>query len=100
MGRWVSDVEENLYPKMDSSGMVMSLVPDGKPDAKFCVELGMAIMLDKPIISVVMPGRVIPERLKRVSDRIVTGDMKTKAGREELSRKLAEAMERIGDGEE
>jgi len=43
-------------------------------DIKFAVELGLMIMLDKPIIMVIQPNQVLPEKLRRVADDIVVHD--------------------------
>jgi hypothetical protein len=66
---------DDLLPKVQQSGICMSLVPKGPADVKYAVELGFMIMLDKPIISVVFPGAKVPEKLARVSDEIVEGDI-------------------------
>lgn len=87
--------KENVAPKMKESAYVMSLVP-GTPDVKFAVELGYAIMLDKPIIAVVAVGSTPPERLVRVADAILEGDITTEEGRISLVTRLNETMERLG----
>ncbi|MGH9001499.1 MAG: hypothetical protein ACRDYV_00055 [Acidimicrobiia bacterium] len=95
---WARDVREELLPKLTASAVVCSLVPrDGEPDPKFCVELGMSIMLDKPIIAVVTPGRKAPERLARVADRIIEADLDTAAGRDRLAASLNAAMRELRD---
>lgn len=68
-------VREELYPKVENSGVFLSLcpsTPDGKPDVKFCVELGAAIMYNKPILALHMKGAApIPDLLRKVSVRVV-----------------------------
>lgn len=56
---------------IEGSRLTVSLVPQGPADIKFAVELGLSIMLDKPIIAVVEPGQEIPGKLRAVADRIV-----------------------------
>lgn len=68
---WFAHVEDELIPMITNSAITISLVPTGKADIKFAVELGLCIMLDKPIIAVVTPGRRIPDHLRRVADEIV-----------------------------
>jgi hypothetical protein len=63
----------------------------GEPDVKFSVELGMSIMLDKPILAVVQPGAKVPDHLARVADLIVECDMNNPADQE----KLAEAIKKF-----
>jgi len=70
---WARRVLDELLPKIRGSKLTVSLIPDagGLDDVKFAVELGLSIMLDKPIILAVPSGRQIPDRLVRVADEIV-----------------------------
>ena len=82
-------VTEGLVPKVESSAIFVSICPGtDKLDAKFCVELGVAIMLDKPILAIVDPSQTIPEKLRRVAEMIVLADITTDEGR----RRIAEAI--------
>ena len=72
---WARHVREELVPKLRGSAASVSLIPRGDVDVKFAVELGMSIMLDKPIIAIVTPGTPIPDRLARVADVILEGDL-------------------------
>ena len=75
-------VMEGLVPKVADSAVCVSIVPQDKQyiDAKFCVELGVMIMLDKPIIALVQPGAEVPEKLRLVADQIVEADVRTQEG--------------------
>lgn len=77
--QFVKHTREDTAKKMASSAFVMSLVPD-EVDIKFAVELGLAIMLDKPLMFVLGPGTHIPEHLRRVADKIVVADIDTEEG--------------------
>jgi hypothetical protein len=74
--RFAREVREVLVPKVRGTQIVVSIVPltAAGVDAKFAVELGVAVMLDKPILAVVRPGLKIPEKLARVVDRFVEVD--------------------------
>lgn len=72
---WAQRVRTELVPKLRESALTVSLVPRGDSDVKFAVELGMSIMLDKPIIAVVAPGAKVPDKLVQVADLIVEGDV-------------------------
>jgi hypothetical protein len=89
--RFVEHARRTTVEGMARSAFVMSIVPSGEVDIKFAVELGLAIMLDKPILAVVMPGAAVPGRLRRVADELVVADIDTEAGR----RTLAEALARL-----
>lgn len=64
----------DLVPKLRGSVIGMALTPRGEPDVKFAVELGMMIMLDKPILLVVQPGQDVPRKLLAVADEVVEMD--------------------------
>lgn len=83
------EVREELIPKLDESAIVASIAPTGKPDVKYAVELGMSIMLDKPIVLIVKKGQKIPVRLGRVADKIIEVDFKDAANMQRLSEQLA-----------
>lgn len=68
---WLAKAQEELPPMIRGSACVMSLVPGGDPDAKFAVELGMSIMLDKPIIAIAEPGADLPKKLLAVADKVL-----------------------------
>jgi hypothetical protein len=77
------------FRMMDRSAMVMTLVPSGEPDVKFCVELGMAIMLGKPIVAVAASLADVPTRLRRAADAvIICYDPDTPVGREYMTARL------------
>lgn len=72
---WINFVIEEMVPKLSSSAMALSIVPDGDQwaagDVKYWVELGASIMMDKPIIALVMNDRPIPPKLELVADELV-----------------------------
>ncbi len=68
---YVTHVREKLIPKIDSAAFTMSLVPTGPTDVKFAIELGLSIMLGKPILLVVQPGTKVPWKLTKVADGVI-----------------------------
>lgn len=89
--RWAERVVNELVPMIDGSAATIGLVPRGPSDVKFALELGLSIMLDKPIIAVVTPGVKVPERLVRVADRIV----ETAGSPADTSARIAAALNEI-----
>lgn len=85
---------EHTVKAIASSAYVMSLVPTGDVDVKFAVELGLAIMLSKPIIALAQPGTKIPPGLRKVADAIIVADLDTETGKQQITRQLKEAMAR------
>jgi nucleoside 2-deoxyribosyltransferase len=93
---FVKHVREETVRGMTDSALVMSLVPPaGKADVKFAVELGFSIMLDKPIIAVMLPGAEIPAKLRLVADEIVTADIDTEQGQNEVQAALMRMTTRL-----
>lgn len=72
---WERQVREGLVPRLEESAVTVSIVPAGESDVKFAVELGLSIMLGKPIILVVRPGVRIPAKLVQVADQIIETDL-------------------------
>jgi len=99
--RYRLHIIEDLVPKIRDSAVTMSLCPrDNEPDVKYAVELGMCIMLDKPII-VLSDHEDIPEKLRKVADVVVIADMDTAAGRRKVQEALTSFMnEHKGNGED
>lgn len=85
-------VNEGLVPKLKQSAVCISLMPpEGMElDAKFCVELGAMIMLDKPIITLVTPGEKVPPKLALISDHIVEADLRTNEGQKTFQQFLSD----------
>lgn len=95
--KFAAGVNARLLPMITNSAMTLSLVPEnGQADVKFAVELGLSIMLDKPIIAVVAPGTRVPDHLVRVADRIVEADMSNLRGEEQARRRIMAAIEDLG----
>jgi hypothetical protein len=61
-----------LFPKMAGSAFCLSIV--GTPDPKLCMEIGAAILFNKPIMLVIPRGRTIPLSLRTIAHEIVEID--------------------------
>ena len=79
---FVRNVREDALAKIADASFVVSLMPSGEADIKYAVELGLSIMLDKPLLVVAHPDATVPRHLQRVSDTIVYADLDTEEGRE------------------
>lgn len=88
---YVDHVLNDLIPKIADSAVTLSLVPKGATDVKFAIELGLSVMMDKPIVLLVEPGTAVPAKLVRVADDIIefTGD------HNDLVARLAAVMRRL-----
>lgn len=91
---FVEAFRREAVEKISGSAGFLSLIPESDDiDVKFCVELGAAIMMNKPIIAVVHKGRTAPEKLAKIADEIVYADLDTTEGQKEV----AMAIRRVVD---
>lgn len=73
---WEAEVRRIVIPMLEGTAVTVSLIPRSKnPDIRFAVELGLSIMMDKPIIALVQPGMSIPNGLAAVAAEIVEVDI-------------------------
>jgi hypothetical protein len=74
---WADDMRKRLIPKMRDSSNVLMLAPDLKAefDISFALQIGATILLEKPLILVVHPGRQIPPKLRAIADRVIEADL-------------------------
>lgn len=58
-----------LLPKLRRSQAFLSICPsaEDEPDLQFALELGLAVLLDKPILAVVPKGRTCPPGVARIA---------------------------------
>lgn len=94
--RFVEHVRKNVVPNLIDSKLFVSITPNDKDqvDVKFAVELGLAIMYDKPIVAVIQPGVKLSEKFCKVVDRwIEMGDPSDPTARDRLTNTLQEMIE-------
>jgi len=78
---YAQHASDELVPKIRDCAVTVSLCPTGETDVKFALELGLSIMMDKPIIIVVLPGVKVPAKLLQIADWPVTADRMNEAVR-------------------
>lgn len=93
--KFAERVRKELVPKIEGSNIFVSITPSSpdKVDVKFALELGLAIMFDKPIIACVQPGAKIPEKLSRVVEKFVELDLNDPTQQKRLTEAINEMME-------
>lgn len=96
--RWdefVDHFRREAVEMIAGSAAFISIVPSSmeQVDVKFATELGMAIMLDKPIMALAMPGAKVPQQLRALAVEVVEADIDTEEGKAEF----AEALSRMPD---
>ena len=72
---WEQHVRDVIVPVVEETAVTITLIPRGRIDIKFAVELGLSIMLDKPIIALVQPGMSIPNGVAAGAAEIVEVDI-------------------------
>lgn len=88
---YVKYTREETVRSMDGSAMVCAMAPSDGPDVKFAMEIGLSIMLDKPILILAQTGQKIPPKLRAVADEVLFADVDTEEGQ----RVLAEGVKKF-----
>jgi hypothetical protein len=86
--------QREMFPRMKSSAFCISII--GEPDPKLCMEIGAAIMFDKPILVILPRGRNLPLSLRTIAHKVVeieSDDLKDPASRNRLSAAVSEVLE-------
>lgn len=74
---WAAEVNARLVPMLQESAASISLFPsDGEGDVKYAVELGLSLMMNKPILLIVPPGTKVPAKMHKVADLMISADLK------------------------
>ena len=61
-----------IVEPMRTSALVTVLMV-GTPDWSLCLQVGAAVLLDKPLLIVIEPGTKMPSKLALIADEIVEG---------------------------
>jgi len=95
---WYRRTQKRLPPMIRDSAITLSIVPHGDPDVKYCVELGMCIMMGKPIILIAQTNDDIPPKLRAIADEIIisTMDKDNPAEQRYVAERLQAFMEKFG----
>lgn len=84
---------EQIEDKMRESSIITALVPPkGELDWSICLQIGAAVLLDKPIMALVTPGTEVSKHLMAVADEIIEGPYDS-AG---FSERMRAGLERMG----
>jgi len=85
---------KETLPKILDSAVFLAIGTE-ELDVKMATELGAALLMDKPLLLVVPPGRRIPERLRRAADIVVDNWDATSPDAQE---RFAEALKKLDIG--
>lgn len=84
--RYAAHARATLIPMIQGSaiGLVLS-PPEGQPDVKQALELGMMILMDKPFILITDPSRTPPPKLLLLADVVLEGPVDRPGFTEDLA---------------
>lgn len=72
--RLAAGAQADLIPKMRQSFMSITLL-DGTVDCKLALEIGVALLLDKPLLIVAIGKNVqVSPRLRQIADLVIEGE--------------------------
>ena len=69
---YLKRAQEEMFPMMKDSAMNVVIL-NANPDIKLCLEVGAAVLFDKPIILLVPEEMPVPANLKRLASSIING---------------------------
>lgn len=72
--KWLESAGRDMLPKMKNSAISIAIFGD-TVDPKLCLEIGAAILYDKPIVLLVIENENVPPALERVAAAIVRGSI-------------------------
>jgi hypothetical protein len=90
---WLKDAVERNYEELRGSSIYLGLCPDSmKKDPLPALQLGLAMLMDKPIVILAKDGEAIPENIRKVAREIVRFDL---GDPDSAKDRLAEVLKRI-----
>jgi hypothetical protein len=64
---------KDMIPKMRSSVFCLTVLDGDEPDPYLCLQLGMALLLEKPLIIFAMGNAWVSARVRQLADVVVEG---------------------------
>lgn len=93
---WAEKAASGSFEKIDSSEVFLSLLSENaKKDPLVCLQLGYAILNDKPIGVVAIEGSTVPKALRRIAGAVERAD--DLSGAEDAVRRVVEKLEEKRD---
>jgi hypothetical protein len=87
---WLESAGRDMLPQMEASAISFAIFT-GKIDPKLCIEIGAAVLYDKPIVLLVVRDSFVPANLERCAAQIVRGEMNDP----ETRRRMQQAIEQV-----
>lgn len=91
--RFAAEIQREVFEKMEDSAASVTLW-GGKADWKLAIEVGAAVLMNKPMIIVAPHDVVINRKLRAVADEIVRGDITDDDQRQRMTHKITRFLQR------
>jgi hypothetical protein len=88
---WLESADREMLPMMEQSQIALALYT-GKIDAKLCLEIGAAVLYDKPIVIMATHVGDVPANLAKCAAKIVCGDPLDPITKKHLADAVAEII--------
>lgn len=86
----------DCLPKLAQSKFVIGICDPENVDGFLLMQLGAAVLLDKPLVIVALKGIWIPARMRELADEVVEIEsMKDLAGQERLAQAIRRVTEKL-----
>lgn len=81
---FLARAQADLVPKMRASAFTITIL-DGQVDMKLALEVGCALLLEKPLLVLAIKGAWVPQRIIDLADAVVRiDDMTTPESKEKV----------------
>lgn len=72
---FLEHIRNSVVPKMQSTSIAVTATTDmSDADLQSAIELGLLLLMDKPLLLLVLPDQQIGEHLRRAADEIIVVD--------------------------
>lgn len=91
---YLKNFRDNVLPHIAESTVTGILISNSKPDSKLCLEIGAAVLLDKPIIAICTDRAKCSQQLARIAVAVVeVDDISTEQGQEKAKAAINRVLE-------
>lgn len=89
--KFLDGVARDIVPKMKASAFVLCPLAPNDVDIFMALQIGAAILLEKPLLVIATGGVWVPPKLRRIADIVVEGELKDP----ETQQRVHEAVKRL-----
>lgn len=93
---WLTENTSEILPKMRASRVCLAVLLPDHIDPFLALQVGMALLLDKPLIIIGVDNAWLPERVRQLADVVIEGSMKDPATAERAREALRLILKKQG----